>query len=518
MATTKRLVLHDNVIGGVDTTSPAHLIGLDKWRTQHNMRFTPTLQQTPRKFVAALSDTLSLTKPVMWIGLLPTATAGRGKLVFLTANGLYTIDGAKHATLIDDGAYHRWSTALYDGRLYYTNDINQVHVFDGNTDFIVGGSLSGRYVTFWYDHLVIGALAGFSDRVAISDLYNFSVWQPDRTNEADYYDLVEWQQTDNSFTGVTGLGKLHGVLWVYTPTAIVPFTYVGLPKVIQLNEQGVLTRIGNTFPWTLVTLDIVHFFYDAMESMFFAFDGQAVEAIGEPVRKFMQDNLSTDLTQFTLMWGYVDTNNREVWWLFVSAVSSGGIYDKAVVFNYRYKRWFTASVENYHSFCGSSQSATEIKDLTGTIGALSGTIRQLSLNTNVTGRIYGAGSGQILQDELSSTPTDSLLPYDNPVLETGDYHYGDIRTVKENDAMVINAAVNDGVTIQINVAARTFLGEKAIYGNNPTSTWSPKLQDALCTYAPPSGRILRYKFVLKDARMCTFDAFSDAVYAKTAEK
>jgi len=506
MATTKKYILHDDVTGGVDTTAPAHLIGPDKWRTQHNMRVDPELQQIPHKFVATNAGGLD----VRWLGLIPTATPGYGKLITLLSDA--------------DAVYRRWATALYDGRLYYTNEITPLAMNDGLNITTVTNAPAGRYLTFWYDHAVIGYPAGQPNRLQISDLYDFTKWVPTATNESDYYDMVEWQQTDYPFTGMTGMGKLHGTLWVYTPTAIIPFTYVGLPKIMRLNEEGVITRNGNTFPWTVVALDTVHFYYDALESMFFVFDGATVQPVGEPVRQYMQDNLSTNILFASKMYGYVDTDHREIWWPFVSNVAANttGTFDKAVVFNYRYRKWFTASVEDVQCFCSSGavpvRTFTDIGSLAGAISALTGTIGQLGLGVNTLPRIYGSATGQILQDEVIATDVSTLIAADDPVLESGDFHYGDLRTVKENDSMIINAALNTGASIDIAVSGRNFLGDAPTYPTLPNASWTSTVQDSLSTYAPPSGRILRYRFTLKNARLASFAAFSDGVYAKAAEK
>jgi hypothetical protein len=329
---------------------------------------------------------------------------------------------------------------------------------------------------------------------------------------------VEWQQTDYPFTGVTGMGKLKGVLWVYTPTAIIPLTYVGLPKVIQLNEEGVITRTGNTFPWSLVTLDTVHFYFDYLESMFFVFDGSTVQPIGEPVRQYIKDNLSTNLTYASKLCSYVDPLYREIWWLFVSTASSSGYFDKAVVFNYRYKKWFTASVEDIQCFCGGSSLITNIIDLTGTIASLTGIISQLGFVAGAVPRIYGSHTGQVFQDERITTPVETLIAADDPVLESGDFHYGDIRTTKENDVMVINAALNTGATIDVAVSGRNFLGDTPTYPATVNASWNQSKQDAMSAYAAVAGRILRYKFTFKLARLVSFAAFSDGVYVKQAEK
>jgi len=347
------------------------------------------------------------------------------------------------------------------------------------------------------------------------DLYNFTIWEPAKTNEADYYDFVEWQTSYYPYTGITGLGKLRNVLWVYTPTAIIPMQYVGLPKVVRVMEEGIMTHVGNTFPWTLVVLDNVHFFYDGIEKTFFAFDGQQLTPIGEPIRQYMADNLNTTSTLAQKMYGYVDVDHREVWWVFPSTASSGD-FDRAVVFNYRYKRWFTASVENVHSFCGGVRTGLKVSELVGVVGDLTGTCGNLGLLAGTTSpRIYGSASGAVLREELSTDAFSALMSVDDPVLETPDFHYGDIRTVKENGFMLVNATWDDSLApdagIDVYAAGRAYLGDEPTWPSTAQGQWTPGIEDDMLSYLPVPGRVLRYKFVCKNARGLKFSAYSDAV-------
>jgi hypothetical protein len=375
MATTRLFPLHQDIIGGVDTTSPAHLLSPTQWRTQHNFRLTPGLKQLPHKvLLATVNVSEPTTETIQWLGALAGPTSGFGQGLALTQLGLYDIlTGTQYDNWRDDGRYKRWSTCMYNGTLYFISDHQPFKSYLNGVVTNISGTICGRYCCIWYDHAVIGNVHNPDNpnQVLISDLYNFTQWKPTwskanltlpNANESDYYEFVEWQRPDYPFVGVTGIGKLKGTLWVYTPTAIIPMSYVGLPKITQVHDEGVITLIGNTFPYTLACLDVVHFFYDAHEAMFFAHGGGEVIPIGDPVRQFMKDNLSTDLILASRMYNYIDAVNREVWWPFVSTASSGA-FDLAVVFNYRYKKWFTASVENIHCFCEEANLASTIADL-----------------------------------------------------------------------------------------------------------------------------------------------------------
>ena len=390
MATTRQPVLADNLIGGLETSLPAHLLDPSQWRALHNMRHDPGLVQVEKK---AIYKAIAATS-VLWIGNLPNPIAqGYGKVLFLTKDALYTLQGVALKTgLVSDTSYQRWSTFLYNGSLYYTNLLNPIRRNDGSTDVALSNAPSARYIVPWYDHI----FAGFPvyknsvhpNRVMWSELYNYGVWEPDAANEADHYDFVEWQLTDFPFCGVTGLGKLGSTLWIYTPTAIIPMVYVGKPKVTQVVESSIITGIGNTFPWSLAVMNNVHFFFDGIRKSFFAFDGQAPQPIGEPVRRYMEDNLNPDPGLASRMWAAVDYQRGEVIWRFVSKESTSE-FDKLVRFSFWYKRWSTGSDENIHSFCGPTFRVKSIGELTGTIGSLTGSIGLLGTDATVVPRLYG---------------------------------------------------------------------------------------------------------------------------------
>lgn len=395
MASTRQPILADNLIGGLETSLPAHLLGPNQWRTLHNMRHTPGLEQVEKKLVQNVFDTTT----VLWIGSIPNSVAqGYGKVLFLTTNGLFNYpDGSPLKTgLLDAVGYRRWSTFLYNNSLYYINELNPLRRNDGSTDVVLANAPSGRYAVPWYDHIVVGfptyQNSVHPNRVMWSDLYNFGVWEPDAANEADHYDFVEWQLTDFPFCGVTGLGKLGSTLWIYTPTALIPMVYVGKPKVTQVVESGIISGIGNTFPWSLAVMNNVHFFFDGIRKTFFAFDGGAPEPVGEPVRRYMADNLNTDPALASRMWASVDYERGEIVWRFVSRNSSDH-FDKLVRFSFWYKRWSTGSDENVHAFCGPTFRVKSMGELQGTMGALTGTMGMLGTDGTVIPRLYGTLGG-----------------------------------------------------------------------------------------------------------------------------
>src|SRR5438876_549201 len=132
MPTTRQLVLHDNLLGGVETTLPAHLLKPDQWRTQHNMRLTPALEQVPRKKIRA---SLANMGTILWIGSVPNYVPGFGTIVLLTAARALLLDGTVLASGFNTSTeYQRWSVTLYNDSLYYVNLLNPVRRNDGSSD------------------------------------------------------------------------------------------------------------------------------------------------------------------------------------------------------------------------------------------------------------------------------------------------------------------------------------------------------------------------------------------------
>jgi hypothetical protein len=512
---TRLSALHTSLLGGVETSLPAHLLTPTQLRTCHNFRFSPTLTQVPHKVIYGTTG----LDDILHISVLPGSSPGQGLPLLFDRGGVYSLTGASIDTgLSYDASYRRWATTLYNGRLWYTNELNSIRSTDGASSGALANAPAARYLVEWFDHLVVGAPSGYPHRIAWSHLYDFTKWTPENTNEADYYDFVEWYLQDFPYQGVTGLARLGATLYVYTPTAIIPVAYTGRPHVIRVNDDGVVERCGNSYPWSLVPLTKVHFFYDAIEQNFFAFDGQ-VQAIGDPVRGFLQENLNTDPVYASRMYGYVDVANREIWWPFVGVGST--TFNKAVVFNYRMKTWSTASIENVHSCNGGVVNLLHtIAELTGTVAELTGTIATLGVGGSVP-KLYGSTAGALLRDELPTDADASLVAQDDPVVETPDFTYGDIRTQKEVDSMYLDASATG--SIEVRVAARDYLSDTINWSSDstklsPWQPWSRTLPEGRLTFNAKSGRILRYRFTAKGCRGLTFQSYEDSWYGHGAEK
>jgi hypothetical protein len=130
--------------------------------------------------------------------------------------------------------------------------------------------------------------------------------------------------------------------------------------------------------------------------------------------------------------------------------------------------------------------------------------------------------GGILRDELSTDATASLLPADDPILETGDLHYGNLNAVKETDEIMPNAAWAVGEQLAVYVNGRDYLSDELdwVPADTFVGNWYPELEEGKLTFTEKKryGRVLRYRFVGIGLRGLRFDAYAVNVYMKSAER
>jgi hypothetical protein len=130
--------------------------------------------------------------------------------------------------------------------------------------------------------------------------------------------------------------------------------------------------------------------------------------------------------------------------------------------------------------------------------------------------------GLILRDELAGDSATILLPADDPVLETGDHHYGNLNAEKETDAMMPNASWAVGASLKVQVHGRQYLSDVVNF-NEPDATvgnWVPTLEEGKLTFNDKKryGRVLRYRFIGVGLRFLRFDAYAVNVYSRGAER
>lgn len=440
------------------------------------------------------------------------------------SSGLGTFFIRTQVSFLSDSTYRRWAMAPYNGQLFLTNELNPVCFTDGTTLARYSNPQpSARYLSVFYDHLVLGwpVWQGTASptKVRWSDLYKLNSWEPQPTNEADSYDVEEWCRSDFPLRGITGFGQSNTTLWVFTPTAILSCRYVGRPKVMQVGER-VIRDVGNTLSWGLVSYKDVHYFWDGVEQDFYRFDGEQVNSIGIKIKGFFLSNINQSWPLLQATWGYVRPGRQEIVWCFVSNKQTSLVFDKAVVYNWKSEKWYTASVENLHAFTGPVLPAGRAEDLVSTADTLTGPADQLLQATNLTPPLWGTVGGAVLREGVLTDADSSCLAQDTPTLETKDWTYGDLEAIKEGSSMVLHCnykGAPSGPGVSVEIATRINLDDAVVY--QPASTWRNNLVEGRLGTPRTSGRIMRWRFkpLGTTPRGFTFSGFVENVYRNKAD-
>lgn len=429
--------------------------------------------------------------------------------------------------------YMRWALAKWRNGYFFSNPLNEVKFTDGdvvqnlasNCDFLP----KAKYLELFHEHLVAGNVTYngtlYPERVMWSDIHDMTNYAPDPTNEADFYDLSLDESVKEISYGLTGVKNLNGACFVYGPKEIIKLNYVGLPRVMV--KDDVKYEIGNAFPYALVGSEKFHAFIS--DENFYVFDGANVpKAIGDPIKDFFFSDLATTPEYRYRVWSYINRVYSEIWWVYVSTVSEvatpAGLFDKAVVWNFKDNVWFTASVENIQSYMEVAlrnedvhiddapnnarfiDAATEIIDTSG----ISATYSRLAL--------YGTADRLILRDEVTADLIASLYAQTVPYLETKDIYYDDIEKIKEIDTLCLHATYDSTVCsgIEVYYSAREFFDDTVTY-TKVDQLWTPALPEGKLSLPRVAGRILRFKFVFKEStvnqgvRGCIYSAWGENV-------
>jgi hypothetical protein len=94
-------------------------------------------------------------------------------------------------------------------------------------------------------------------------------------------------------------------------------------------------EVGTFGPQCVVVVNDRHFFLGNDD--FYTFDGQQVQSIGEGMREWFFKNSSRQYLYKTL--GFVDRNEKRIYWAFVPAGSTTGAINGYVCFHYENGRW-----------------------------------------------------------------------------------------------------------------------------------------------------------------------------------
>lgn len=354
----KPLEYHADV-AGMNRKEMPHLLPEGTWYNTFNFRFDSYITQTPQQ---TLAKEWTVTPPadVGMTAIVPLLGGATSAILvgFSGVDALKLDLSAPSPTTIvlpgppvaDNENKYRWQAVTSSGIIWATNHNAGVVKYDGTaaTVAITAGTVyKAKYVEVYYDHLIIANLIdGVTElplRIAYSDKGDFSDFDPLTTNEADFYDL-----DDNAYNalygyGITGIRRIGDAVAIHTPGSIWVMQYVGFENgVMDFRER--VTGIGCWLPWALVSFDRFHIFPGRDD--FYVFDGATVQSIGQGIRDFFFNDLSTDPELRQKTWGTVDIDRQEVRWYYPSLESDGQI-DKCLVFNWPGKCWYVEEGFNH---------------------------------------------------------------------------------------------------------------------------------------------------------------------------
>lgn len=520
------------MIGGFDSASPPHLLGDSKWHKQYGMVTEQgDIRQIPRfkslGFLTTGGPSHLVNLPVNhWGHVLYIAITGNGIFQLLDAQNIAT----KVELLPSDGLSHTsesvFASTIYNNSLFITAEDKDLAYTDGTRITKYDASIPvprARYIENFYDHLITGwdmfqgDLAPY--RVRWSHLYDHSQWVPKPENEADYFDLVEWQLPDDDTFGLTGLKRMDEALVCYLPSALVSCRYIGLPKVMNftLIEKG----IGNSLPYTVASYGNLHFFLDLKALDFFMFDGKSVTSIGGEVKKYLKEFVATNIyLDLVFSRAFVYPEKNQVWFCFTTLGTP-----KILIYNWKNKSWaeWESQFGSKIITCigGLAVRAKNCDELTGTADGLSVSCNDLALTYGTpTPRLFGSDIGNVFREDVVADTDASLYSLPTaPHLITGDYYYNDIERVKEIDGVVIHASYTSGSGVEVWLSVRDHLDDAVTFIRR--GTWNAALPEGRLSFpARVAGRIFRWKFVPlgSTVRGFTWRAFSESVYAEHAEE
>lgn len=505
----------------MDQSQQSYLIGPKAWKVQSGFRVTRDgLQQVPRK---TTRQTLGSTPITAIVGIPVQNTvhmqliALSDKVSFLKSNttnaALNIVDSAGNSALASTdmviGANDRWATTIYENRVYYTNPNCPIHVLDSSPKVArLNQTLlsakndypSARYIETYYDHLFIADVnyrGRYVNRLQWSDLYNFHIWDSSRSNEADYYDILE---SDNALIGgATGLKRLGAELFTYTASGIYVTHYIGIALGV-FRTDVLIPDVGNDFKYGLIGTERLHYFISERWENIFAFDGAHVQPFGDAIIGYFLDDLHTSKVFRQRTFGYVDSSKNEIVWAYVDKTSSG-THTKEIVFNLNFKKWYVRPCEGISAFYQGGSVGFASINLAGNCISLSGIIADLSPTANTVDKVWGTDTGTILTEDVSGSAS---LAQPLPYLETHDLTHSELSLVKEATSLFLQAGLGTAPTMQVYVSARQNV-EDAVTYTLVAQEWVPTIREGLLSLPKTVGKILRYKFIPKVAASGSVD-------------
>lgn len=355
---------------------------------------------------------------------------------------------------------------------------------------------SGRYVTVFFDHLVLGAptYKGIftPERTIWSHLKEFSMWDPHTASEADAYTHSEYERGDDIVKGVTGFAHYGEMLLIFTPSCIYAMQYVGLPRVMRVTP--LIKDFGCGLPFAVAELSNSCVWCDVHHGSFFAFRGEGPENIGSPIASYFFGDVSNDTAWLRLTKAVVDRKNHEVLWLYHSKAATSQIYDKAIVYDYFNNAWSTRLIDGITALGLLNKRSLAVDDYEGVVDDDDSYINETEDSGEQLASIVAtsvATTNTLLRTEITDDTIAATI-LSAPVLETRDLLYGSQQSIKEVSSIWLDADADIFNGVKVEISAREFVDDDVEYVN--VGIWTKSLQERILTFAPQVGRILRYRF------------------------
>jgi len=526
----------EDVLNGLNSTGPAHLVQETVWKTHNGMFLRDGLLQTGPIFV--LKGTQPVTASWLFeLVFLPVLFQRRGFFVAFYEQKVYqyapelplnsTLLGSLTSYLVRS-AFLFWekkiSLAKFSDRIYFSSKIQRLAWTDGvNVGQETTEDLPAcTFLVEFFGHLV-GQNYSYKKAenhygIIWSGLNRPDVWGVKHDNEADCYDASLMANIKDSFVGGTGLFVLDDDLFALYPNAILHTRYLGLPKIFNFVK---VSNIGCSYPFMAGSNGKQIFFYNDVEQNIFSFGRDGIVSIGDAVREEFTSSFraATVDAASTRVFTNINYSNNEICWNFCNASDSVHF-----IYNWKIKKWYkyyfrTALSSNAMGiFSLQGQKEVRISDLDPLVAAedieattLIGDLGKSGTIVNDIQAFSYVGTDEVFS--LVNTNTDPDATYSKELI-TGEFFYGDLFSVKETNAITISATAN--VDIQVYISVKENLGGTDTFVL--LGTWNSSLSQGRLTFPKKSGKVFRWKFTFPDNKICNFYGFQEHIYGGKAEQ
>lgn len=260
-----------------------------------------------------------------------------------TSDKLYELSGTAWTDVsrVGDytaGAENKWRFAQFGNASLATNQTDKIQVStSGAFDDIVEApkariieTASGFVMAFAIDDATVGG--DRSDSWWCSNLYDYSTWTPDPSNQAAFGYLLD---TPGEIRAAKRFGQ---DIVVYKERSMYLGRYVGPPVIWAF--QLISSDIGAVSQESVVDTGNAQLFISRDD--FWMYDGSRPTSIGAPIREWFFNN--SDSSYRYQIKAYYDKFKALVWWFYAPNGSEGAI-SEAIVYNLKSNRWGHASVD-----------------------------------------------------------------------------------------------------------------------------------------------------------------------------